>query len=374
LGSSDLIALVEDLSPLPDGGVWVQNSAEPLFVRFDAAGAVVDAYGRIGGGPDEFGGPAAFVEGGIDGGAWVLDYPRNALREIAGADRPARSVPFPPESLPVGSVFGTNPFRATVRTARLGGEVLIPRRGGLSDDPTVTGIWVGIVTADVVALDIDRGVARDLLSLRDLLGDQTGQFPTEGTGLPFPLWYRLVTVCGDAELRVYDRLRNEVRRFTPDGTELGAVALPPVATTEVGRREFGRAVLDVAAVSLMGEVPSGGIQMTAADSTRVLNEFLADVRLSGAELAALLPRYVDLRCDSEGTQWIHPFDVDEPGSAFTGLRGGRVWLRTTADGQTDRVRMPDRFDVYRITTDRIWGVQRDAYDVATVAWIAVPSR
>ncbi|MGD8602892.1 MAG: hypothetical protein PVF19_16180 [Gemmatimonadota bacterium] len=373
LGTSDLIALVEDLDVLPDGGVWVLNSIEPLFIRLDATGAVVGAYGRVGGGPREFGDPAGFVEGGIDGGTWILDYPRNVLREIAGTDLPARQLSLPPESLPPGTVFGTNPFRAGVRTARLGNEVLIPRRGGYSASrPTATGVWAGIWTADIVALDVGGGGARDFLSLREVLGDPTGQFSVEGSGVSFPFWYRLLTVCSDDELRVYDRLQNQVRRFDREGAELGAVALPPVASTSVSRREFAIAAFDLPASAQIGEVPAGGVQMSAADSARILNDFLSRVTLGGAELANLLPRYVDLRCDSEGTQWIHPFDIDAPGSAFGGLRGGRVWLRTRADGRTDRVRLPDRFDVYRITPDRIWGVQRNELDVATVAWIETP--
>jgi hypothetical protein len=81
---------------------------------------------------------------------------------------------------------------------------------------------------------------------------------------------------------------------------------------------------------------------------------------------------VDYRCDDEGTQWIQPFDIDTPGPLMGGLRGGRVWLRITTDGETDEIRLPDSFDPYRFTPDKIWGVQRNEFDVASVAWIAVP--
>ena len=76
----------------------------------------------------------------------------------------------------------------------------------------------------------------------------------------------------------------------------------------------------------------------------------------------MLPRYVDYRCDNEGTQWIQPFDIDTPGPLMGGLRGGRVWLRITTDGETEEIRLPDSFDPYRFTPDKIWGVQRDELD------------
>lgn len=369
-GTSDEIALVDDLEVLPDGSVWVLNSVEPLFVGFDANGDVVSSHGRLGGGPDEFNEAAGFVEGGIDGGAWVIDTQRLVLREISGPERGAREIALPRDAFSAQSIFGTNPFRIWVRTARLGDEVVIPRRAEAPLTPA--GVWQSIWTADLVAVDVRNSTARDALSLGAVLGDPTGRFELEGSGISFPLWYRIWTVCSGDELRVYDRFRNQVRRFTAGGEELPADTLPPVALTDVSARQYSTALFDLAAVAGMGEVPAGGVNMSDADSARVVQTFLPRVTAGGSELANLLPRYVDLRCDRDGTQWIHPFDIDAPGSTFGGLRGGRVWLRTRPDGETARVRMPDRFDPYRFTPDRIWGVQRNDLDVATVAWIEVP--
>src|SRR5690606_34806100 len=97
-------------------------------------------------------------------------------------------------------------------------------------------------------------------------------------------------------------------------------------------------------------------------------------RISGTpeQLAQLLPRYVDFHCDEQGTQWIQRFDIESPGSMMTGLRGSRRWLRIAPGGEMRSVRLPERFDVFRFTPDRIWGVLRDEVDVASVAWIAVP--
>jgi hypothetical protein len=52
-----------------------------------------------------------------------------------------------------------------------------------------------------------------------------------------------------------------------------------------------------------------------------------------------------------------------------GLRGGPNRLRITSDHEVREVRFPDLFDQFRFTADRVWGVQRDPIDVASVAWI-----
>jgi hypothetical protein len=88
---------------------------------------------------------------------------------------------------------------------------------------------------------------------------------------------------------------------------------------------------------------------------------------SPAQLAAYLPRYVNLHCSEGGTLWIQPLDV-----AGGGLSGGRTWVRISPDGTRRTVEMPLRFDPFRFTNDRIWGVQRDELDVASIAWIDVP--
>ena len=68
-----------------------------------------------------------------------------------------------------------------------------------------------------------------------------------------------------------------------------------------------------------------------------------------------------------GALWIHPFDLDAGG-----LSGGPAWLRITPDGATREVYLPQRFDAYRFTRERIWGVKRDELDRASVAWVQVP--
>ena len=74
-----------------------------------------------------------------------------------------------------------------------------------------------------------------------------------------------------------------------------------MSLNEVTHREFARVILDLAAVERMGQVPSGGVGMSGADSAQILSEFLRSLDAPPAQLANVLPRYVDYRCDDEGT-------------------------------------------------------------------------
>lgn len=366
LGTSDSLAIVRDLDVLPDGTVWVLNSVPPFFVGFDAQGEVLRVHGARGGGPEEFQGPAGLVAGGVGGAAWTFDRRRNALIRVSGPEAARTRVPLPRETLPPGSVAGgMNLLSDQVRTASLGEEVILPRRSNPPEEG-VFSYWLSLWTADLVAFDPETGSVRDLVALAEVLGDPTPYYEQLSGGRPpFPLWYRLWAVCGD-RIRVYDRIRNEVRAFAADGTELEATALPP-PVSEVSHEQFARAIFDVVAVERMGAVPSGDIALSPADSAQILREILSRREGTPEQLATLLPRYVDYRCADDGTQWIQPLDL-----GGIGLRGGPLWLRIGPGGEAREVRLPDRFDPYRFTTDRIWGVQRDSLDIASVGWIEAP--
>lgn len=52
------------------------------------------------------------------------------------------------------------------------------------------------------------------------MGDLTPHFEELSSGFPpFPLWHRLWAVCSDDEIRLYDFVRDELRRFTAEGVE-----------------------------------------------------------------------------------------------------------------------------------------------------------
>lgn len=359
VGTSESLADVHDLEVLSDGSIWVLNSLEPFFVGFRPDGTLLEAHGTAGGGPEEFGLPSAFVTGGIDGSAWVLDLRRHALIEVSDSASSRSESLIPRADVPPGSVRGgMDMMSPSVRTAALGDEVILPRTSATMDG----GLYayrLALLGADLVALHVDSERVREVVALGEALGDPAAGFElTEGG---FPLWYRLWAVCADA-IRVYDRGRNEIRGFAPTGVELDPIALPPVAITEASPRQFARAIFGLAAAEAAGAV---GVRLTAADSIRLMNELLQEISGTPEQLANYLPRYVDFRCSDDGTIWIQPFDLDLGG-------GGAAWLRIGPDGATQQVRLPPRFDAYRFTRERIWGVQRDALDVASVAWIELP--
>ena len=336
LGTSDAIATVEDLEVLSSG-------------------------------PVEFAAPAGFVVGGIDGEAWVFDRERHALIQVSRPDGPRREVKLPLAAIPHGTVLeGMNLLSNRVRTGRLGEELVLPR-ATFEGEIEARSYWFYVWSPDLVALNPRTDSVRAVVSLATVLGDPRPHFESSGFP-PFPLWYRLWAVCADAEIRVYDQIRNQVRGFSRAGVELEPTILPPARYTEVTPRQFARATLELAAAEAMGEVPSH-IGLSAADSARILDSLIPRLNLAPNQLANLLPTYVDFRCDETGTQWLRPFDL-----AAGGLRGGPTWLRIAPDGSMQEVRLPDRFDPYRFTAERIWGVQRDEFDVASVAWIAIPHR
>jgi hypothetical protein len=365
IGTSESLAVVEDLEVLSNGMVWVLNSVEPLFVGFDPDGEVVHEYGSLGGGPEEFGRPSAFVSRGIDGEAWVFDPQRHALIEISQSENARSRIPLPRDSLPQGSLItGLSLLSTQVRTARLGEEIILPRSIGSLASGMFSfsrSIW----GADLLALNRENAAVRRVVSLGEILGDPTVAFESFSQLPPALLWFRLWAVCSGSEIRVYDRLRNEVRGFTGDGTELVPTPLPPVGLHEATREQFARAIFEFREAEVTGQV---GGALSAADSTRLINQIAQEADLDPAQLAAILPRYVDLRCTEEGALWMQLFDAE-----VGGLRGGPAWLRITPDGVTQEIHFPDRFDPYRFTSERIWGVQRDEFDVASVGWIGVPS-
>ena len=363
LGTSESLALVRDLEVLPDGSVWLLNSVEPFFVGFHANGSLIGRHGASGGGPEEFRMPAGLLTGGLNGEAWAFDYVRHAFIRVSNPDAEWSEFAIPPDVVPPGTVRGgMNIMSPTVRTARLGEEIVFPWTTG-SMDSGISAFWMAILAADIAALDPRTGAVRHIVDLGDVLDDPSVGFVATDGG--FPLWFRLWAVCGD-HVRVYDRVRNQLRGFTASGTEVAAIELPPVRLTEVTPQQFARAVFPLRQAEVTGAV---GTRLRAQDSLRVLNQIAQSLGGTPSQLAAYLPRYVDFRCSSDSGLWLHPIDLE-----IGALKGGPQWLRITADGAAREVLLPDGFDALRFTRERIWGIQRDEFDVASVAWIELPSR
>ena len=220
-----------------------------------------------------------------------------------------------------------------------------------------------LLRPDLIAVDPEAGGNRTFLAFGEVLDDPSGDFIRSEGG--FPLWYRLWASCGENVVRVYDRMTNQLRGFDGSGAEVRPIDLPPVPFTEVTPRQFAGAVFPIRQAELTGDVWS---RLNAEDSLRVLNQTAQSVRGQPHELASYLPRYVDFRCSEDGTMWMNPIDLDAGG-----LKGASLWLRIAPDGATREVRLPDRFDAFRFTDTRIWGVYRDEFDIPFVASIALPA-
>lgn len=361
-GESDVLATVRDLTLTDDGTVWVLNSGEPFLVGFGPDGTPLEPYGAEGGGPDEFGLPVGFVEGGIDGRPWVFDARRHLLVQVAGPDAPRAELPIPDDVVPQGSIApGGDLLDPTVRPVRLGGEVVLPRSDAAFEPGQLVAYRLAILGADLVAFDPDGGEVRTVATLRTLVDDPAGDFEAVEGG--FPLWFRLWAACGGGELAVYDRGAHLIRTVGPDGTPGASVELPPPPFDEVTPVQFAKAVFPLRVAEVTGGV---GRPLTGPDSARLIDEMAGGLTASPAQLGAYLPRYVDLRCDDDGRLWLRPLDLDAGA-----LQGARSWIVLDREGGWSEVVLPERFDPLRFEGGRVWGVQRDRFDVAAVAWIAL---
>ncbi len=364
-GQTASLAVVRDLVVLGDQSVWVLNSVEPLFVGFDPDGNVIREHGAFGGGPTEFGAPTAFVSGNIEGGAWVFDAERHALIEVSQTGPTRAEILLPRDTtLPPTSLFGGRELiGAGLRTGALGEEIVfaksaLPSAGGF------LGLWRAIWGATLVAFDPSDASIRPIVSLEEALGDPASVFTIRGDFPPLPFWFRMWAVCGADDLRVYDRLSNQIRIYSAAGSERPPLPLPPPALERATKLQLARVGVG------LGMAESGrDVSDTASpeDSVRMARQLASRIEGEPEDLAALLPRYVDFHCAPDGTVWLRRFDIDQ-GS----LIGGPTWLQVTPVGEPREVRLPERFDALRFERDRIWGAQRDVLDVASVAWIPVP--
>jgi hypothetical protein len=361
VGTSDVLAVVQDLEVLPDGRIWVLNSLPPFFIGFGPNGALLGTHGEAGGGPEEFRLPAGFVVGAPGGEAWVLDSRRHGLVRVSRPDEPWSEVRLPRTDLPPGTVQGgLDLMSPVVRTARLGDEIVLPHSTGTLESG-VFSMVEAMLKADLMRLDPATGAVRRVLSIGGSLEDPFSGFtPTEGG---FPLWKRLWAVCG-GYLRVYDRVRNQLRGFDRNGSELEPLDLPPTGLAEVSPQEFARVVFPLRQAEVTGGV---GDRLRSEDSLRLVGQMAREVRGTAAQLAAYLPPFVDFRCSPSGTMWLRPIDT-----AGGGLAGGRAWLRVDADGGSRMIMLPPHFDAFRFFEDRVFGVLRDDLDIPSVAWAQLP--
>ncbi len=352
VATSDALARIVDVQPAGDGRVWVLNSTEPFFVAVGADGHVERAFGREGGGPEEFGGPVELARGPA-GEVWTYDVPRNALRRIS--DERPRDLRLPSDSLPPGKLVsfqdaGMRPAPPWIQSRGTG--FLVGRKRPSAPPAGGLGIW----RADIVWLGLDAPAVslEPSTPVADLLGDPTQRYPGATLFLPYPIW----TSCGDGSLGMYDPLANTLRRLAPDGGEEQPIALPEERREPVTFDRFFGMVYR----QLKEQVPSSQLPDSAHTRSILQEQF----RRSDGTLADVFPEYADLRCTDGGTLWLQPFDV-------AGGRFGRgsEWIRFDADGSRTTIVLPDAFTVHRIEDDRLWGAVVDSLGVPAVAWVRV---
>ncbi len=358
LATSEALATVVDLHVTHEGRVWAMNSTAPYFVGFDAEGSEVEVWGAQGGGPEEFQAPAGFVGAARDGDAWAFDARRHGFVRIAGADSVWSEVALPRDRIPPGTVQGgMSLVSSIIRTARWGDHLVVPHstgslRSGLFD------MVERILKAELLAFDPASGQTTLLLDLGAVLDDPFEEFEATEGGIP--LWRRLWAVCGD-HLRVYDRVRHQLRGFDASGAEVTPIDVPGQHSTTVTPEQFARAVFPLSQAEATGRV---GGTLEPADSARLVAQMAQGLSGTPAQLAAYIPTYVDFRCSPSGEVWLQPVDLEAGG-----LEGRSDWLHLPTDGAPQTVELPPRFRAFRFFDDRVWGVVLDDFDVASVASI-----
>ncbi len=234
-----------------------------------------------------------------------------------------------------------------MRVSSLGGEVLFDRGSGAGGGPTA------LYSADLVAVVLESGSTRVVASFAELLGDPPESYGRAAEFAPFPIRDR----CSAQHFVLYDPLRNEVRGFNADGVQTDAHELPPPRLEEITVELLVKAVIGM----VLSQSANQGLPVDSATLHTMIEQ---GMREDPDAFAGVFPEFVDLRCTEGGTIWIQPFDLE---SGQVGI--GPAWLRVMPDGSIDEYHLPDRFDPLQFTDDRIWGMQRDEYDVESVAWI-----
>jgi hypothetical protein len=349
VGASDAIVRIADVQPTSDGTLWVLNSSAPFFLAFGPDGRLLRSHGARGEGPGEFRTPNVLLGRSASNEVWTYDRGAQALYRISAPGDSATALPLPRDSLAADRIvaidnLGTGTGRAWIRLTADG--FLVARSRGATSG--VGRLW----QTDLVELRPD-GSLRRVFSPANAVGERPDHLASAEQLSPFPMWAR----CPDGSVAVYDPVRNALRRFTAEGVERAAQALPPERRLENSpERLFSLAYVSMVELSGPGPAPD-------------TSQFRAMLRDGWDELsrtmAPLLPEYGDLHCAGRNVVWIQPVD------AGTGRMGrGPAWLRIDEDGTLQRVILPERFRPLRFTEDRIWGSHRGEFDVESPAWIA----
>ncbi len=351
VGTSDQLALIEDIQLADDDTIWALNSTEPFLVNLSLEGEVLRVIGRAGGGPGEFSWPTTLVA--EDGGApiWVYDVGHNALIRVPDSGEPTET-----RRLPRDSTSATRLNSHEYLWMNNGGRTWI---AGTPDgltfakaDPALPWIYATWST-EVVRLSGDDALER-VASTSRLVDTPEDVYGDARRFLPYPIW----SACPSGSLALYDPSSNAVRRVDSDGRPLASYELGPERLVEITTGRVLRTVYPgVLRNRLMTDPPAEDV---------LLEAFRRDYEGRSEEFAKVFPEYVNLECGAGDVLWIQRFDSER------GQMGrGPDWIRVRNDGSRRLVTFPEHFRPYRFAPDRVWGVHTDELGVEYVAWTAL---
>ena len=354
VGSSDSIASVSDVMPLADGSAWILNNTEPYLIHLSSEGEVLRTLGRQGGGPGEFSWPSTLIRSPATGAVWVYDSTHGQFVRVeeSARDPEVRPLPRDVEGIPRMSSYEylwmSNGGRVWIRgTQDQGGFIFAQASAAV---PWIFSLW----STDVVRLEGD-GTLETVLSTSAVVGDPSVRFPGATRFLPYPMW----AACPGGSLAVYDPNANLVRRFTSEGDSITTHGLPPERQVEITLDR----IVDTVYPGVTRN-PAWGARPDREELHQLLRRYWEQ---RGHEFSEVFPEYAHLDCSEDDTLWIQPFDTT------AGEMGrGPSWLRITADDARGTAEFPPSFRPLRFHEGRIWGIDRDEFDVEHVAWLELP--
>ena len=327
-------AAISGIAALPDGRIAILDGQDQEFRIFSAEGEHLRTIGRAGSGPGEFGmgaGPILVAAGDT---LLIPDLMNQRINRYAPDGEPLGSVPMIWQSggMPMswldrsdgGVVTQLRPFALPGSDTPASGNDVLELRGpdGMVHDTLMT-------FESGRTVDFSRGAEVTLFA-------------------PEPVW----TLAGDRLVfGISDDFR--LRVYREDGT-LERIFTMPFTVRAVTEQD--QAALIAVMVAVWEDF---GLPPQAVEMARQTIHF-----------AESYPAFSQIRGGPEGTIWVQDvmgiseMKAGDLENFAQSPVGSPVWRVFDSEGVLlGEVRMPDRFQPLRFDGDRIFGVQRDEYDV-----------
>lgn len=325
-----------------DGTIAITQPQEGLIRFFDAAGAFLDALGGRGEGPGEFASMSSV--GWVADTLWIYD-PRQQRVTLASPEgafvrtvrMPGRAQPAPEDSsripdFPWAFPVGLSPDGSVYAS-------LQPALGRDLPDGFRDATAVGRIARD--------GTVERILA-RIPIGDVQFNTPQGSVMLPFP------NGAADAMAPTGDRVAFAYTSL--DGAESDSFRVTVIHVE--GDTVFSRRY-PFEGARIPSEVADSAITATAE---RVRDAELAEALRRNASIPPVYPPIDGLIIGRDGTVWIEQIEHDE----------GRLYVVLEPDGDLlGTAVIPPNSRVAAAERDRIWVLERDAYDVESVVRYAV---